>query len=282
MIGYRSSCLALLLTRSRPRFWFYLAGPVLVGAAFGASTVPDLFDPWLWALFGYFLIPANLYLYGINDVFDASIDRSNPKKHGPERRFTGDQVTVVSSVISGVLGLGLVIGLPAESAIWVLGFLVLGAAYSAPPLRFKTTPFLDSLSNGLYILPAGAAYMLLAGSIPPLAAVVGGWLWAMAMHTYSAIPDIEPDRTAGIRTTATVLGHRTTLWYCGVCWALAAVGFGVLDVRAGLLLAVYPVFLGLTSLSQLPATRTYWWFPAINVIVGAILTLGGLRRVIYG
>jgi hypothetical protein len=30
--------------------------------------------------------------------------------------------------------------------------------YSAPPLRFKTTPFLDSLSNGLYILPGVVAY----------------------------------------------------------------------------------------------------------------------------
>ena len=47
-----------LLVTSRPRFWLYLAGPALVGIAFGGSTLGDLVSPVALALFAYFLLPA--------------------------------------------------------------------------------------------------------------------------------------------------------------------------------------------------------------------------------
>jgi 4-hydroxybenzoate polyprenyltransferase len=51
------------------------------------------------------------------------------------------------------------------------------------------------------------------------------WLWMMAWHTFSAIPDIEPDTKWGIATTATVLWEQSTLLYCFVVWLLAFVCF---------------------------------------------------------
>ncbi|MDR9445584.1 MAG: UbiA family prenyltransferase [Haloquadratum sp.] len=123
------------------------------------------------------------------------------------------------------------------------GFLLLAWQYSAPPGRFKTTVVADSVSNGLYILPGVAVYAQLSGALPPAAAIVGAWLWSMAMHTYSAIPDIGPDRTAGITTTATWLGRRRTLWYCGVVWTLAAATFAIVDPRWGALMLLYPLLL---------------------------------------
>ncbi|MEF8937724.1 MAG: lycopene elongase, partial [Halovenus sp.] len=72
--------LGYLFWLSRPRFWFYLAGPVIVGVVYGASSQADLFTPLTVELFLYFLIPANIFLYGINDIFDADIDQLNPKK----------------------------------------------------------------------------------------------------------------------------------------------------------------------------------------------------------
>ena len=36
----------------------------------------------------------------------------------------------------------------------------------------------------------------------------------MAMHCYSAIPDIEPDKQAGLVTTAVYLGKQNSLLYC--------------------------------------------------------------------
>jgi 4-hydroxybenzoate polyprenyltransferase len=206
-----------LLTLSRPRFWLYLAGPVLVGLAYGASTVGDLLSPISVALFVYFLLPANVFLYGINDVFDADIDEENPKKEEREARYRGDRTVPIAVAVCAALGVGFLFVTPSTAWPWFVGFLLAGGAPPPPPLRFKTTPFLDSLSNGLYILPGAAAYAALSGSQPPLLAVASGWLWAMGMHTFSAIPDIDPDRRAGIRTTATVLGESRTLAYCAVC-----------------------------------------------------------------
>lgn len=274
--------LRLLLDRSRPRFWLYLAGPVLVGAVYGASQPADLVSPVVVVLFAYFLLPGNLFLYGVNDVFDADVDRTNPKKAGRERRYRGDRLTRVSVIASALLGLALVPVVPPQAVPWIVGFLVLGAAYSVPPIRLKIRPPLDSLSNGLYILPGAAAYAALAGTAPPLLAVVGGWLWTMAMHTFSAIPDVEPDRRAGIRTMATVLGTRYASVYTGLTWLLAAGVFAVLDLRLGAIFLVYPLLSAVIGLADVPTDRAYWWYPAINAAAGMALTFGGLWGLFYG
>ncbi|WP_255647714.1 prenyltransferase [Haloprofundus halobius] len=274
--------LGYLLKLSRPRFWFYLAGPVVVGVAFAADAVPDLFDPLALALFGYFLVPGNVLLYGVNDVFDADIDAENPKKDEREVRFGGDPVVVAVVVVSGLLGLALFAATPRVAWGWLAAHFFLAVEYSAPPLRFKTKPLFDSISNGLYILPGVAAYAAVAGENPPLAGVLGGWLWTMGMHTFSAIPDIDPDREAGIRTTATVLGETRTYAYCAGCWLAAALAFAAVDLRIGLLLLAYPVVVFVIYLSEVDVSRAYWWYPALNTGVGMVLTMGALWRLVYG
>ncbi|PCR91160.1 prenyltransferase [Natrinema ejinorense] len=274
--------LSYLLTLSRPRFWLYLAGPVVVGVAYAAASVDDLFTPATIALFAYFLLPANVFLYGINDVYDREIDAANPKKDDRETRYRGQQYVPLAVGLCGALPL-LFAPLLARAAIpWLVAFLLLGAAYSAPPARFKTTPLLDSLSNGLYITPGAAAYAAVSGTQPPLLAIAGGWLWAMGMHTFSAIPDIEPDRETGIRTTATVLGEHRTYGYCAGCWLASAAAFGTFDVRLGALMLVYPGLVAAIATASVAVDRAYWWFPAINTVVGALLTMGGLWRLLYG
>ncbi|MCU4926306.1 prenyltransferase [Halobacteria archaeon AArc-dxtr1] len=271
-----------LLVLSRPRFWLYLAGPVLVGVAYAADAPTELLVPATVALFAYFLLPANVFLYGVNDVYDREIDTENPKKEGREARYEGQRFVPVVVGLCAALALALVPIVPPSAWPWLAVFLFLGAAYSAPPLRFKTTPLLDSMSNGLYIVPGAAAYAAVASGQPPALAVLGGWLWAMGMHTFSAIPDIEPDRRAGIQTTATVLGEGKTYVYCGGCWLLAAAAFAVLDVRLGAVMLAYPTLIAVVSGTSVAVDRAYWWFPAINTVVGAALTLGGLWRVFYG
>ena len=272
--------LTYLLVLSRPRFWFYLAGPIVVGVAVGATTVDELFLPTSLGLFAYFLLPANVLLYGVNDIFDAEVDTENPKKDDREVRWQGDRLVTAAVILCGVLGVGAASLTPPAAWPWLGGFLFLAVEYSAPPLRFKTTPFLDSLSNGLYILPGIAAYVVVAGTQPPLLAVVGAWLWTMGMHTFSAIPDIEPDRAAGIRTTATTLGERRTYGYVAACWLAAALAFGLVDLRLGALLAVYPAFVVWVSQSSVAVERAYWWFPALNTAVGTLMTLGALWEVV--
>jgi 4-hydroxybenzoate polyprenyltransferase len=271
-----------LLRLSRPRFWFYLAGPVIVGVVYAVDSLPELLSPLTLALFAYFLVPANVFLYGVNDVFDADIDEANPKKDDREVRYTGDRTVLAAVFVSGLLALGFVPILPPSALAALALFFFLAVEYSAPPLRFKTTPLLDSLSNGLYVLPGVVAYTAIAGELPPLLAVVGGWLWTMGMHTFSAIPDIEPDRRAGIRTTATALGERRTYGYCAACWLAAAISFGFVHVFFGLLLFAYPVLVFAIARSSIDVERAYWWYPAVNTLVGMVMTLGGLWRLVYG
>jgi 4-hydroxybenzoate polyprenyltransferase len=268
--------LGYLIRLSRPRFWLYLAGPVLVGLAWGAPSLAT-FTTWRpWALVAYFLVPANVFLYGVNDRFDAAIDETNPKKDGRETAWRDEPVATAAILASLAAGLALALLLDRAAWPWGLGFLVLGAAYSAPPLRFKTTPLLDSVSNGLYILPGVAAYVHVAEARPDLWIVAGAWAWTMAMHTFSAIPDIEPDRRAGIRTTATVLGEPGTLAYCAIVWTTAAGLVGLGEPLASLAFLAYPFLAAGVGLSSIPVEDAYWAFPAINALAGAGLTIGGL------
>jgi 4-hydroxybenzoate polyprenyltransferase len=270
-----------LLALSRPRFWSYLAGPVLVGLAFAAPSITALVRPFPLLLVAYFLVPANVLLYGVNDRFDAAADRHNARKAGYERRYRPGSAVTAAIVASGLLGGALAAVAPAPARPWLLGFLVLAVAYSAPP-RLKTRPPLDSLSNGLYVLPGVAAYAALAGTPPPAAAIAGTWLWTMAMHTFSAIPDIAADGRAGLRTTATVLGRNDTLVYCGLLWLAAAALMVGLAPLLGALFLVYPLLLAAFARRRTDVARAYRWYPALNTTVGMVLTLSGLWRLVTG
>ncbi len=278
------SLVGYLFWMSRPRFWLYLAGPVVVGVVYASETPAQFFSLPAVLAFLYFLVPANIFLYGVNDIYDADVDAHNPKKdeEGREVRYQGDAIVVMVVFLATGTGVFLVPFLPPEGIYALVGFYALGTQYSAPPLRLKTTPFLDSLSNGLYVLPGVVAYTAIAGQFPPALAIAGGWLWTMAMHTFSAIPDIEPDRAAGIRTTATTLGQRGALLYCAGCWALAAVVMGLLHPFLGAVFAGYPAFVGLIRWLAVDIDRAYWWFPLVNTFAGMVLTMGGIWVILYG
>ena len=275
-----------LLRLSRPRFWLYLAGPVVVAVAFAADSVAELFSPLALVLFGYFAVPANVYLYGINDIFDREVDEQNPKKEEKEVRYDGSRLTVAAVALTGLAGLAFVpyfvwAGQPAAAAV-MLAYLFLATEYSAPPLRFKTVPFFDSISNGLYILPGVLAWTAVEGTFPPLGAVAGGWLWTMGMHTFSAIPDIEPDRAAGIRTTATELGEFNTFIYCAVTWLLAAAAFVFVHPFFTVVLLLYPLLVFAIVFADVDPDEAYWWYPLINTLTGMVITLAGLWVLVYG
>jgi 4-hydroxybenzoate polyprenyltransferase len=283
VVPSEESRIGYLLRLSRPRFWLYLSGPVVVAVSYAADGPGELFSPLAVALFLYFTLPGNVLLYGVNDRFDADVDEHNPKKdEGREVSYRGDSVVLGTIVGSGLLAFAFVPWLPPLGVVALVGWAVLSVEYSAPPLRFKTTPFLDSLSNGLYILPGVVAYAAIEGVAPPATAVAGAWLWTMGMHTFSAIPDIEPDREAGIRTTATYLGSTRTYGYCVLTWVLAALAFALTHWAFGLVLLLYPgLVFGILAVG-VDVDEAYWWYPAINTLVGTVFTLGGLWVMLYG
>jgi 4-hydroxybenzoate polyprenyltransferase len=72
--------LRTLLVSSRPLSWVNTAFPF--GAAY-LLTAGQIDLAWVIGTL-YFLIPYNLAMYGINDVFDYESDLRNPRKGGVE------------------------------------------------------------------------------------------------------------------------------------------------------------------------------------------------------
>ena len=259
--------LSSLLLLSRPRFWLYLAGPFLLGAA--ASGVAFWFAPVFWLLFLFWLVPANVLLYGVNDYFDSDTDKFSSKKRGREFVFSGERWVLFAWV--ACLILGLVVAWLFSSWL-VVAWLFLAVFYSAPPLRFKAVLLLDSLSNSLYVLPGFFAYVLFAGAWPAWWVVVGACAWAAAMHLFSAVPDIKADKKAGVRTTAVVLGSRQSLQVAAIWWLLALAAAGGSGSWVSLVFLVYPLLaLLLVGQSQKVVSRAYWYFPFLNAAVGFCL-----------
>jgi len=50
-------------------------------------------------------------------------------------------------------------------------------------------------------------------------------------------------------------------------------------ILLGALLGVYPVFVVWVATSSVAVDRAYWWFPALNTVIGTLLAMGGLWRV---
>jgi 4-hydroxybenzoate polyprenyltransferase len=267
---------SFILNVSRPRFWIYVFGPYLVGLAAGISSREDLLrhDVIIFAIF--FLLPANLLIYGINDIFDWETDRRNPKKAEYEMLVRPESHRRLAIWIA-VLNLPFVVAvlfLAPHALSSLAGFVFFSVFYSAPPIRAKAIPIIDSVFNVLYVFPGAFAYLMITGEFPPLLIFAAGWLWTMAMHAYSAIPDIDADREAGVCTVATLLGGSGTLIFCLACYLVSAVlSFPYLGFASIVGGAVYAAMIAISFFSNSSdgIFSIYQRFPIVNAIVGFAL-----------
>jgi len=264
------------LNISRPRFWVYVAGPFwLCGAIFyplGINIIPMLI------FLIYFTFPANILIYGINDLYDRATDILNNKKNSYEqvldKKYDKKLIWVILFTNIPFLIYGFFV-LPLSAFICLLIFVFLSWQYSATPIRAKAVPFLDSLFSGLlYIIPAGVSWGIVTNSYPPFIPMFAGFLWSYAMHLYSAVPDVNADKMANIQTGATLLGKNTTLVLCGVLYAVSAViayfYIGLFAILAGLGY-LYLIFISVRKSNPEEVLSVYKMFPLFNTLIGAIL-----------
>lgn len=267
-----------LLALSRPRFWIYLLGPFLLGSVAGGVWHHSLSIEFI-VFFLYFTLPANLLIYGVNDLFDWETDKHNPKKQKYEALLApgerGKMVWAILLTNVPFLVWGFFVAWP-EARLWLGMFLFLGVFYSAKPIRAKAKPVLDSLFNGLYIMPGLFGYALFSGSPVTLLVIVAGWLWSMAMHAYSAVPDIEADKKANVATIATWMGAIPTLVVCAIFYVASA--FIVIPVLPpGVAWVLGGVYVGMMLLTifwikkQRDTFKLYTLFPWINTVSGFVL-----------
>lgn len=270
-----------LLHTSRPRFWFYLAGPWVVGYLLIAQRPLDLItSPLFWLGLAVWILPANFFLYGVNDLADQDTDQFNQRKLGYEQDGSvletvwGKALLWIS--LLALLWFGFLLP-PAGAAVHGL-FLLLAASYSLPPLRFKARPLIDAYSNILYALPAFVAVSLSptnqVGSVHPFwfwAIVVGVLTWNAGMHTFSALPDITADKKAGLETTATWLGKNKGLWFVIFNWSISA---SIVILSLGWLATpflIYPLIAWTIQRHSFSVARFYPYFPRLNLVMGTYL-----------
>lgn len=273
-----------ILLRSRPRFWLYLAGPYFLGIVLGAHAKSEILNPIFLLFFLFFLFPANYFLYAINDLFDGDTDKFNEKKDSHEQSTPNqreENLIKYLSIATVLIAIGLlVLRLNVQVTLWMILFLLLSFFYSAPPIRFKATPILDSASNLLYAIPGFIGYIHASGVGPSLSVIILALFWTASMHLFSAIPDIEPDKKAGLKTTAVILGQKRSLIACLLLWS----GFSFLAISTNILYLwiylalIYPLIPLFLLMSGYSIKKFYWYFPFINTALGAIVTLGVLNQ----
>ena len=266
---------------SRPISWPntafpFAAGYVVTGGSFG----------W-FLLVGavFFLIPYNLLMYGVNDVFDYESDIKNPRKGGIEgmreqRSFHPTILKACLVVTLPFIAYLLIVGSILQNLTLIL-LLFFVVAYSLKGLRFKEIPLLDSLTSSIHFVgPLVYALTFTSFSGSSLVILAAFLLWGIASHALGAIQDIIPDRTGNISSIATVFGARNTLMLVAALYAIAALLmttlgiYGVLVSFVGLLyilnLAPLRHVTDKTSGQANPAWRRFIW---LNLFAGWIITM---------
>ncbi|MFB7884933.1 prenyltransferase [Microbacterium sp. NPDC056057] len=219
-----STVVRQLLIASRPVSWINTAYP------FAAAYVMTTREVDLTLVLGtlFFLVPYNLAMYGINDVFDYESDLRNPRKGGAHGAVLDRRMHRVTLWASALLCLPFVAYLVVIGS--AVSWLILAASlffvvfYSAPPLRLKERPFLDSVTSSIHFFSPAVYGLVLAEAAwtPALVALIGAFaLWGIASHAFGAVQDVVADRDAGIASIATARGARWTVRFSLACYAAA-------------------------------------------------------------
>ncbi|MGV9195491.1 prenyltransferase [Microbacterium sp. MC2] len=284
MIGTRRASLPrALLLASRPVSWINTAFPfaavylLTTGRIDLALVVGTLF----------FLIPYNLAMYGINDVFDYASDLANPRKGGVEGALLPpDQhrAVLVAVAVTTLPFVAVLVALGGPASWLVLAVSLFAVvAYSAPGLRFKEIPFVDSVTSSAHFVTPGLYAAALAGTDITAGFVLlftAFFLWGMASHAFGAVQDVVPDREGGISSIATVLGARWTVRIAVALWLAA--GMLVLwlpwpgTLAAALCLPYVATALPFVNVTdaQSPVTNRGWRrFLVLNYACGFLATM---------
>lgn len=275
--------LSQLFVASRPVSWINTAYP------FAAAYLLTTRQVDLTLIIGtlFFLIPYNLAMYGINDVFDYESDLRNPRKGGTHGAVLDRRMHRVTLWASGLSCAPFLLYLGVVGSPW--SWLVLGTSmfflvfYSAPPLRLKEVPFADSVTSSIHFFSPAVYGLVLAGAVWTwqLAAVILAFaLWGVASHAFGAVQDVVADREAGISSIATARGARWTVWFALVCYGAAAAVMlttpwpgPVAALIALLYIATVWPFRGITDATAERATVGWRRFLWVNQIAGAGVTL---------
>jgi 4-hydroxybenzoate polyprenyltransferase len=274
---------------SRPLLWLNTSMPFLWALARGRRR----FRPIDVAFLAFFTFPYNYYLHAVNDLFDYETDQRNPRKGGVEGALAPRDELRRHAIASTLLMVPFVLlsaaRLPWRATASLLALLGLSMAYNAPPLRLKGRPVADSLTNVLYAIPLQVG-LHATGSTRVVDEPVRVFAaWGIAAHALTTITDIAEDAAAGVVTIGVRLGRRSTAAFAAAWFAVSALLAARWRRSPAAAVPLLP-YLGLSAAGRTAegesGRRLYRWFLALNVSLGAAVTLAiilplGVAQALY-
>jgi len=232
----------------------------------------------------------------INDYYDAlsGCDDANSERQFP---FTGGSRFIQNGVLSlratGIFGHALLAAvIPAGlwltavtgSGLMLIGFagLVVGWAYSAPPLKLQSRGLGElAITTGWLLVVVGSDYVQRRGfSFLPVAAGLGYALLVANLLYINQFPDVRADAGAGKNTLVVRLGVDRARWGYA---AIALLAYGWLSIMVLLGNLPLPAALGLLpALATIAAGRRLWSAAAQPAELPPALKLTILAAVSHG
>ena len=214
-----------------------------------AGAVTSLLPPLLACLCG------NVYIVGLNQLEDVGIDRIN-KPHLPlaSGEFSHQQGCVIVA-IAGVLAIVLTLWQGVFLLATVGMSLLIGTAYSLPPLRLKRFPVWASLCiftvRGVIVNLGLFLHFQGRFDIPPTVWVLTLFVlvFTFAIAIFKDIPDMEGDRRYHITTFTLRLGQRTVFHLA--LWVITSCYLGMILAGLARLPGTNSLFLTITHLVAL-------------------------------
>ncbi len=228
---------------SRPIFWPIAPAAYIFGAYAGGGQIDLLVAAQAFML----SIPLGIFVFGINDLYDIESDRNNPRRKGVvwgARIDEGDGKWIMASstIIISLILLSAIASMEPIHIIVTAIFIPFPILYSVPPVRLKSRPVLDSLTNATYTYGPFAMGYSLSGGLGFLD--VNMILFALvfsAAHAIGTIMDLPGDQKAGIRTFASALGSRKAAAFAVIILAIN-LPFA-LDSMKSIFLVIFAYFL---------------------------------------
>ncbi len=228
----------------------------------GQISFPLVISSWLIAWIA--CLCGNVYIVGLNQVEDIAIDRINkPELPIASGEFTKDHAQRLVWLMGGI---AIALALISQNIYLILTVglsLIIGTAYSLPPVRLKRFPFWASVciltvrgaivNLGLYLY--FATQFGLSAGVPARvwALTLFVLVFSFAIAIFKDIPDLEGDRQFNISTYTLKLGRKKV--FSLARWVLTACYVGLM-VAAPFLPGVQPLFL---IIAQGLGILSFWW-----------------------
>jgi homogentisate phytyltransferase / homogentisate geranylgeranyltransferase len=218
----------------------------------------QLLGTWIACILG------NIYIVGLNQLYDVEIDRVNK----PDLPLASGKFSIAQGKwIVGITGI-LAIAIAAFLGKWLLATvlvsLAIGTAYSLPPIRFKQYPLLAAICiltvRGCIVNLGIFSHFNLVFTgvdiIPPTIWVLTLFIlvFTIAIAIFKDVPDLEGDRQYQIQTFTMVVGKSNI--FNLTRWAITIAYLGTIISGLLILSAVNIWFLVISHAGLL---GLLWW-----------------------